>query len=55
MDFQAQLNDWNAQLNEFFQLVQRYFKQLNEYETYGWIAEGVGLLLIIVGIVLLFF
>lgn len=33
--------------------IQEYFGQLTQEEIYGWIAEGVGLVLLVVGIVML--
>ena len=53
-DFKTQLNDLNTQLNALFGQVQHYFSHLNQEELYCWIAEGAGLCMILVGIVLLF-
>ena len=50
----AEMSEFADQVNLFLQQAQVYFGQLNEYEKYGWVAEGIGLLLVIVGIVLLF-
>jgi len=36
------------------QMLQGYFAGLNDQEKYAWVAELVGLLLVIVGVVLLF-
>jgi hypothetical protein len=46
-DISAQLQEWTDQAN-------RYFGQLNEPEKYGWIAVGVGFLLVVVGGILIF-
>ena len=55
MTFQNQLQDFQTKLNAFVDKAKEYFMQLNDYEKYGWIAEAIGLLLIIVGLVLFFF
>jgi hypothetical protein len=53
--FQEQLDELNQKIEAWFNDVKEYFLQLNEYEKYGWAAEGTGFILIIVGIVLFFF
>jgi hypothetical protein len=39
---------------ELMDEMNRYFAQLNQEEKYGWAAEGVGFVVIVVGIVFLF-
>lgn len=53
MDLQ-QLNDqMNEALNRYWELAYNYFTHLDQMEMYGWAAEGTGLILLVVGIVLL--
>jgi hypothetical protein len=41
------LNEMSAEINE-------YFSQLNDEEKYAWLAEIFGFILVVVGIVLIF-
>jgi hypothetical protein len=41
-------------MSDALQAAQEYFQQLNEAEQYAWIAEIVGFIVVIVGIILLF-
>ncbi len=50
----AEVSDISAQLQEWTDQANRYFGQLNEPEKYGWIAVGVGFLLVVVGGILIF-
>lgn len=52
-DLQAELDRFNGKLNEWLSDMKVYFSQLNEQEMYGWIGEGVGFIVLIVGLVLL--
>ncbi|MBR9700524.1 hypothetical protein GOV11_01525 [Candidatus Woesearchaeota archaeon] len=45
-DFARKMNEWQDQAKE-------YFSQLNQNEIYGWVGEGVGFVIFIVGIILL--
>jgi len=47
------VEDLNTRINQFVADAKVYFSQLNDYEKYGWIAEGTGFVVFIVGIVLL--
>jgi hypothetical protein len=43
----------NEQLTVWLQTANDYFQQLTDYEKYGWIAEALGFILLVVGVVLL--
>jgi len=43
----------SVDFGEIFDKVESYFKNLNSYQLYSWIAIAVGLLLIIVALILL--
>lgn len=45
----------NEQLQAFSQEAKAYFEQLNQHEQYGWLAEGVGFVLFLVGMIMLVF
>jgi hypothetical protein len=48
------LDDLNAQMQDVLEQIKGYFSDLDDQERYGWLAEGIGFVLVIVGVVLLF-
>lgn len=53
MDFSGMLEDFNEQLRQFNDWAQSYFSDLDKEEKYGWIGEGTGAVMLLVGLVLL--
>lgn len=41
----------NEAINEYAELVQTYFRRLNQNEKIGWILNGTGVVLIIIGLI----
>jgi hypothetical protein len=54
VSLQEQLQQFNDTLDRWLGLAKEYFLQLNDYEKYAWAGEGVGFLLVLVGVALLF-
>ena len=53
MDVKEKLSEAQAQISEWMDHAKEYFSQLNQQEQYGWMGEGTGFLLVIIGVVLL--
>lgn len=53
MDFKEQFQNLKETLDAWLDQTKEYFNQLNEYEIYGWIGEGVGVAVLVTGIILL--
>jgi len=51
IDFNQLMSKFQAWLNKTIAKVEAYFKSLTQYETYAWIAEGVGFLLVLIALV----
>ena len=43
------------EVEEFIHDVKAYFDQLTREETYGWLAESLGFILVLVGAILVLF
>ena len=62
MDFQAmieqakaQVNEWLRQaqvfINDFLKMAEAYFKSLDQWEQIAWGGNGLGVLLMLIGII----
>jgi hypothetical protein len=47
------MSELKSQWETLMQTANEYFSHLNDEEKYGWVAEGLGLALIVAGIVLI--
>lgn len=53
MDFAALNNQLNNTINRWYAATREYFLALNQNELYGWVGEGVGFILLVLGLILL--
>jgi len=51
VDFGEIMSNFNAAVNNMMAKIQAYFKSLTQYETYAWIAFGVGFILVIIALI----
>jgi hypothetical protein len=51
VDFGEILGNFKDAIDNLIAKIQAYFKSLTQYETYAWIAFGVGFILVIIALV----
>ena len=51
IDFKQMISKADAAIDRFMQQAQAYFKSLTQYETYAWIAMGVGFIMVVIALI----
>ncbi len=50
-DFNELLQKINTAVNDFFEKLNDYFQSLTQYETYAWMAFGVGFIMVLISLI----
>jgi hypothetical protein len=52
MDLNQQFQVLKVQVQQWIEQAKAYFRQLNQMEQYGWMAMGLGFVLLISGVII---
>ncbi|MBW2991381.1 hypothetical protein KY348_06805 [Candidatus Woesearchaeota archaeon] len=51
IDFKQMLSKLDIIIDRLSQKIKAYFKSLTQYETYAWIAMGVGFVMVLIALI----
>ena len=51
IDFKQMISKADAAIDRFMAQTKAYFKSLTQYETYAWIAMGVGFIMVVIALI----